>query len=163
DTGRNGKLLCGRLQLAESLVVDEEEKLILLDRATEGHAILPHAKRRYGRLAREVVVIEVSSVEYGVSEVAESCAVPVVGPGLGNDIDLSARLGAVLCVVQPAVDAILFDRILRNLQTGLRFLRLLLNTARIHTIEGEVVVIAGSAGETDGTLVAASVVLGKRG
>ena len=58
-----------------------------------------------------------------------------------------------------AVDAILFDRVLRNLQAGLRFLRLFLNASGVNSVEPEVVVVAGAAGKANRALVAASVVL----
>src|ERR1700733_4262490 len=87
---------------------------------------------------------------------------PLVGAVLGFDIDLPARLRAVFGVIKGAIDAILLDRVLRDLQARLRFLSLLLNASGIHAINLKVVVVAGTAGKTNGALVAATVVLSER-
>ena len=112
-------MLRGRLQLPEALIIEEDEKLILLDRPAKGQAVLPHAKRGNGWIALQVVVVEVPRIEHGISEIPKSRAVPIVRPRLGNDIDLPAGLRAVLRIVQSAVDAIFVDRVLRNLQARL--------------------------------------------
>ena len=67
----------------------------------------------------EVIVVEVSGIKDGISEIAKGRAVPIVRARLGDNIDLSASLSAVLRVIQSTVDPILFDRVLRNLQAGL--------------------------------------------
>ena len=87
---------------------------------------------------------------------------PFVGAVLGFDIDLTARLRAVFGVIKGAIDSIFLDRVLRDLQARLRFLRLLLNASGIHAIDLKVVVVAGTAGKTNGALVAATVVLSER-
>ena len=61
----------------------------------------------------------------------------IIRSRLGDHVDLAAGLGAVFRVVQGAVDAIFLDGVLRNLQAGLRFLRLLLNAAGIDAVELE--------------------------
>src|SRR5580704_8958227 len=74
----------------------------------------------------------------------------------------SARPPAVFGVIKGAIDSILLDRVLRDLQARLRFLSLLLNASGIHAINLKVVVVAGTAGKTNGALVAATVVLSER-
>ena len=61
----------------------------------------------------------------------------VVGSRLRYHVNLTTGLSAVFGVVQGAVDAILLDRIFGDLQSGLRFLRLLLNAASVHAVETE--------------------------
>src|SRR3984957_4919215 len=87
---------------------------------------------------------------------------PLVGAVLGFDIDLTARLRAVFGVIKGAIDSIFLDRVLGDLQARLRFLSLLLNASGIHAIDLKVVVVAGTAGKTNGALVAAPVVLSER-
>src|SRR5580692_8742570 len=82
----------------------------------------------------------------------------VVRAGLGDNVDLAAGLGTVFRVIERGAHAIFGDGIRRNLQTDFGFLRLLLNTRRVHAVKGKVVVVAGPAGETNCALVAAAVV-----
>src|SRR5208337_561250 len=81
---------------------------------------------------------------------------------LGFGIDLAPGLGTVFDVVQGAVDTVFFDRILRDLQAGLRFLSLLLDAAGIDAVDRKIVVVAGAASETNRSLVAAPIVLRER-
>ena len=108
---------------------------------------------------RTLKSLKFSGIEGGISQIAESGAVPVIGSGLCDHIDLAARLGSILGVIQGAADAIFFDRVLGDLQPGLRFLGLLLNAASIDAINLEVIVVTSSSGEADGPLVAAAIVL----
>src|SRR5271157_1120387 len=85
-----------------------------------------------------------------------------VGSMLGFGIDLSAGLGSIFDVIEGAVDPVLFDCILRDLQSRLRFLRLFLNASGIDAVDRKIVVVAGAAGETNRSLVAAPVVLRER-
>ena len=84
---------------------------------------------------------------------------PVVGAVLGLDVDLAAGLRAIFRIVQRAVDAILLNGVLRNLQAGLRFLSLLLNAAGVDAVNLKVVVVARAAGKANGALIAAAVIL----
>ena len=88
---------------------------------------------------------------------------PVIRARLGHHIDLTTCLGTIFRIVQGAVDAILFDCILRDLQTRLRFLSLLLNASRVDPVNLEVVVITRTSGETNCALITAPVILGKGG
>src|SRR5580704_4929136 len=85
-----------------------------------------------------------------------------IGAGLGFDVDLATRLGTVFRIVKRAADAILRNRVLRNLQPGLGFLSLLLNAAGINTVNLEVIIVARAAGEPNGSLIPATIILRKR-
>ena len=76
---------------------------------------------------------------------------------------LAARLSAVFRIVQSAVDAIFLNCVLGNLQTSLRLLRLLLNTAGVDAVNLKVIVVSRAAGKANGALIAATVVLSKGG
>ncbi len=104
-------------------------------------------------------IIEIARIESGIPQIAKHRSVIGVGAVLGFDVDLAARLGTVFRIVQRAVDAILLDSVLRNLQAGLRFLGLLLNAAGIDAVNLKVVVVSGAAGEANRSLVAAAVIL----
>ena len=84
-----------------------------------------------------------------------------IGARLGDHIDLAARLGAVFRVVESAVDTVFLDCVLRNLQTCLRFLGLFLNAACVNAINLKVVVVARASRETNGSLIAAPIILGE--
>ena len=86
----------------------------------------------------------------------------VVRAGLGDHVDLAARLSAVFGVIQSAADAVFLDGILRDLQTGLRFLSLLLNASGVDAVELKIVVVPGAAREANGSLIAAAVILRER-
>jgi hypothetical protein len=100
------------LQLPKSFVAQEEKGLILFDRAPESEAVLTHSKWRDIRVAIKVIVVEIPRIEDGISEIPKCGSVPVIRSRLGDYVDLSAGLGAVLGVVQSAVDAVLLDSIL---------------------------------------------------
>ena len=87
---------------------------------------------------------------------------PIIGPRLRDHVDLTTGLRAILRIVQGTVDAILFDGVLRDLQTGLRFLRLLLNAAGVNTIERKIVIVTGAPGEADRSLIATAIILRER-
>ena len=158
---RHSYLGCRCLVLTKTLIIKEKEQLLFDDRAAESHSVLSHSERRNGRIAVEVEVVEVPRIEDGIPQIAESRAVKIIGTRFGDDVNLSAGLRAVFRVVQSAVDAVLLDCILRNLQTGLRLLGLLLNTAGIDAVKLKVVVVSCAAGEANRTLITATVILRK--
>ena len=86
----------------------------------------------------------------------------LVGAGLGDHIYLATGLGAVFRVVQGAADTIFFDCVLRDLQARLRFLGLLLDSAGVNAVNLKIVVVACSSCEANGSLIAATIVLGER-
>ena len=79
----------------------KKKVLSFLNRPAEGQSVLPHAKRRNGRVSVEIEVVEVPRIEHGVSESnRKQAAVPVVRARLGDHVDLAASLSAVLRVVR---------------------------------------------------------------
>ena len=76
-----------------------------------------------------------------------------------DHIDLPAVLCAVFRIVSRAVNAVLLDGILRDLQADLRFLSLLLNSAGVYSIEAEIIVVTGVSSEANGALVAPAIIL----
>ncbi len=86
----------------------------------------------------------------------------LIGARLGDHVDLATRLGAIFRIVQSAADAIFLDCVLRNLQARLRFLGLFLNAACVHAVNLKIIVVARSSCEANGSLIAATVILGER-
>ena len=108
-------MLGNRLKLPKAFVAKKEECLVFLYRSANSQSVLTHTKGWNRRVAVEVEIIEVSSIEYGISEIAENRAVEIVGARLGHHINLTARLGAVLGIVEGGVDTVLLNCVLRNL------------------------------------------------
>src|SRR5579872_129857 len=96
---RHRKLLGDGLQLTKSLIANEEECLVLLDGPADGQSVLTHAERRDGWIAIDVEVIEIASVENGISYIAKCRPVEVIRARLRNDVDLATGLGAIFSVV----------------------------------------------------------------
>jgi len=85
--------------------------------------------------------------------------VHLIRTGLRDHVHLAAGLSSVLDVIKGAIYAILLDCVLRDLQPGLRLLRLLLDAAGVHAVNLKVVIVASAADEADGALIASAIVL----
>ncbi len=159
---RDKGLLGDRLELAKTLVAKEEERIVLDDRTTDGKTILTEAKGRDGRVPIYVKIVEVAGIEHGISEIAKRRSVEVIRPRLGDDIDLPTGLSAIFSIIECAIDAVLGDGILGDLQPNLRFLSLLLDAAGIYSVEIKIIVVNGAARVTDGALIAPAIILSER-
>ena len=91
----------------QPFVVDEEEGLVLLDRPSEGSAVLVVVIRRSCSYGREVV----QGVETLVPVELEQIAVELVGPGLTDDHDLPARHAPVFGRINAGKNLELLDRL----------------------------------------------------
>lgn len=87
----------------------------------------------------------------------------IIRARLGDHVNLAARLRPVFGIIQSAVDAVFADCVLRDMQTGLRFLGLLLNASGIDAVKLKIVIVSGATREANGSLIAAAVVLRERG
>src|SRR5205823_334273 len=74
--------------LSQTLVVREEEKLVLEDRSTEGAAELVPAQWRPGNRGISVPVVSpVVGIELVIAKVFEQIAMKLVGAGLDHHVD----------------------------------------------------------------------------
>ena len=83
-------MLGNRLKLPKAFVAKKEECFVFLYRSTNSQSVLTHAERWNRRVAVKVEIIEVSSIKYGISEIAENGAMEIVGAGFGDHINLAA-------------------------------------------------------------------------
>src|SRR6266478_3199527 len=84
----------------------------------------------------------------------------LVRAGFGYDVDLRSTCGSARGRVVRCADAEFLDRVECDIEPGIGFLRLFLDSAGVHAIEGEVAVVKRVAGESDRPLRAISIIDG---
>src|SRR5207245_1629464 len=115
---RNGLAEAHARALEERFLGDEEEQLVLFDRAAYRSAELVHPQSRLAILVEQVE--EISRVQVAVSEVFEQAAVELIRSGLGDDRDLAAGTGSELGRIVAALDAKLLHVFEARLQAEIR-------------------------------------------
>src|SRR5205814_377574 len=120
-----------RRVLPKRLVVREEEAAVLYDRSAKITAELILVQRRQGSRAEwPAGVHPVIAVELEPGTVKRVCT------RFGDNVDLPAAAGAALRGVDSGIDAEFGDRIERDAEPRIRFLRLLLDAGVVDAIEG---------------------------
>src|SRR5208337_4508942 len=109
--------------LLESLVIAEQEGLVLLDRSPQGTSKLVTREMRDGGLIEEIARIKVA-----VAQEFKCRPVPIVCPGLGDNDDLTAGPFAILRAVSVAQQVEFPNRVHPQ--------QLLAGTARLHIVLG---------------------------
>ena len=104
-----------------------------------------------------------AGVQGVIAQRVESAAMKLVAAGLGHHLDLHAAGGAALGGVDRRADAKLGDRVERDVEPRLRFLRLLLHAVVVDAVEGIVRVVDGVTVEADVALRAVAVIHRARG
>ena len=139
--------------LPQSLVVHEEESLVLLDRAAEAGAELVQGERRNGRTVKGR-----PGIQRVVTQRVERAAVKLIGSGFGNHLHLHAARGTAFRAVHRGADAELGDRIERDVQSRFGLLRLFLHAIVIDAVKRIVRVVDGVAVKADIALRAVAVI-----